>query len=402
VLEVHEGGDAANPLKQFVWDVRYVDAPVVRFRDGNTDGDYDDAGDDTLYYTTDANMNVTALVDTDGDVVERYAYDAYGQVTVLNGANGTDPDVDGSTVFEWDIDADGASDVANEILFAGYSFDAETGLYHVRHRMYHATLGRWIQRDPAGYVDGVGLYEYVGSRPGGKSDPTGLMWEMNPDRWPYNDPAAKAAGRAAAKRAWNTVVKGVQAAWDWLTKSPKGCDAIQAWFDDYGEDVKYGDPSMGATSMGSGASDPNIRRVRYNVSRPPITTAHNVAGTFAGAREGVPHNKELSDLAHKERPPGGGPEPTTGRGRQMEANADAAVYGMDQATKQLDQLVNTINKATFDGWCETSFGGLFTSRAGWSMGGTVSGTVLPSRHSRRLSHGEAQKVLRDWCGIEAP
>jgi hypothetical protein len=159
---------------------------------------------------------------------------------------------------------------------------------------------------------------------------------------------------------------------------------------------------MGATSMGSGASDPNIRRVRYNVSRPPITTAHNVAGTFAGAREGVPHNKELSDLAHKERPPGGGPEPTTVRGRQMEANADAAVYGMDQATKQLDQLVNTINKATFDGWCETSFGGLFTSRAGWSMGGTVSGTVLPSRHSRRLSHGEAQKVLRDWCGIEAP
>ncbi|MFO8014092.1 MAG: hypothetical protein R6X20_12400 [Phycisphaerae bacterium] len=62
VLEVHEGGDAANPLKQFVWDVRYVDSPVVRFHDADTDGTIDD----TLYYTTDANMNVTALVDTDG------------------------------------------------------------------------------------------------------------------------------------------------------------------------------------------------------------------------------------------------------------------------------------------------------------------------------------------------
>ena len=48
VLEVHEGGDAANPLKQFVWDVRYIDAPVVRFHDGDTNGTIDD----TLYYTT--------------------------------------------------------------------------------------------------------------------------------------------------------------------------------------------------------------------------------------------------------------------------------------------------------------------------------------------------------------
>ena len=35
---------------------------------------------------------VTAVVDgSDGDVVERYAYDPYGRVTVLNGADGTDP-----------------------------------------------------------------------------------------------------------------------------------------------------------------------------------------------------------------------------------------------------------------------------------------------------------------------
>lgn len=30
-----------------------------------------------LYYLTDANMNVTALADPDGDVVERYAYGPY-------------------------------------------------------------------------------------------------------------------------------------------------------------------------------------------------------------------------------------------------------------------------------------------------------------------------------------
>jgi len=164
VLEVHEGGDAANPLKQFVWDVRYIDAPVVRFHDGDTNGTIDD----TLYYTTDANMNVTALVDTDGHVVERYAYDAYGQVTVLHGAD----DADGA-VTEWEEDT-GGSDWDNRVLYAGYRFDPETGLYHVRHRVYHATLGRWIQRDPAGYVDGMNFAEYVAATPLMATDPLGL------------------------------------------------------------------------------------------------------------------------------------------------------------------------------------------------------------------------------------
>jgi len=80
VLEVHEGGDADHPLKQFVWDLRYVDAPVVRFRDAGTDGTIDD----TLYYTTDANMNVTALVAADGTVAERYTYDPYGTRTIYD------------------------------------------------------------------------------------------------------------------------------------------------------------------------------------------------------------------------------------------------------------------------------------------------------------------------------
>ena len=32
-------------------------------------------------------------------------------------------------------------------------------------RHYVPGHGRWLQRDPAGYVDGMSLYEYVSSRP---------------------------------------------------------------------------------------------------------------------------------------------------------------------------------------------------------------------------------------------
>ena len=51
----------------------------MRFRDGNTDGDLIDEGDDTLYYCHDANFNVTALIDTGGTVAKRYTYHPYGK-----------------------------------------------------------------------------------------------------------------------------------------------------------------------------------------------------------------------------------------------------------------------------------------------------------------------------------
>jgi RHS repeat-associated protein len=117
----------------------------------NRSADYADAEDSIVYYTNDANFNVTALVDESGNVIERYAYDPYGERTVLDA--------------DFSADADGLSDVDNNILYAGYHFDPETTLYHVRNRMYDSELGRWIQRDPLGYVDGMSVYEYVRSTP---------------------------------------------------------------------------------------------------------------------------------------------------------------------------------------------------------------------------------------------
>jgi len=41
------------------------------------------------------------------------------------------------------------------------------------HAYYHPTVGRWIQRDPIGYADGMNLYEYVRGRPQDLRDPGG-------------------------------------------------------------------------------------------------------------------------------------------------------------------------------------------------------------------------------------
>ena len=132
--------------------------------DGDGDPDDGDLGktdsglDERLYYCTDAGCNVTALVTAAGTVVERYAYDPYGQPIFYDGSWGSQS----------------SSSHGNAILYGGYYFDAETGFYHVRNRMYHAQLGRWHQRDPLGYVDGMSLYEYCGSGPIDGVDPSGL------------------------------------------------------------------------------------------------------------------------------------------------------------------------------------------------------------------------------------
>jgi len=167
--------DTLAPQYQFVWSTRYIDAPILR-------DDFTVYGvmDGRIYYLTDANFNVTALVDeVDVDswqVVERYMYDPYGAVTVLDGgpADPDNPGGEGDT--EWDPDPNGVSDHLNPILYCGYYYDLETGLYHVGRRSYHPYLGRWMQRDPIGHIDGMSLYEYCRTRPGAGTDPSGLLY----------------------------------------------------------------------------------------------------------------------------------------------------------------------------------------------------------------------------------
>ena len=144
---------------QYVWDVRYIDAPICRDEDVNDNDVCTDADptDEHLFYTQDANFNVTALIDgSDGSVVRRYEYDPYGQPTFLTAAFASSTNVE-----------------ENEILYAGYRYDPETALHQVRHRYYHADLGRFVTRDPDGYVDGMNLYQYCGSGPVSATDPMG-------------------------------------------------------------------------------------------------------------------------------------------------------------------------------------------------------------------------------------
>ena len=64
--------------------------------------------------------------------------------------------------------------------FTGREYDAETGLYHFRARVYDPDVGRFVQSDPIRFAAGdLNPYAYSWNDPENWSDPCGLAVTMD-------------------------------------------------------------------------------------------------------------------------------------------------------------------------------------------------------------------------------
>jgi RHS repeat-associated protein len=73
------------------------------------------------------------------------------------------------------LDSAGTAPFDVHYRWAGREWDAETGLYFFRSRMFDPTDERFIQEDPSGHEGGPNLYAYGDGDPTTGRDPTGLM-----------------------------------------------------------------------------------------------------------------------------------------------------------------------------------------------------------------------------------
>jgi RHS repeat-associated protein len=120
-----------------------------------------DASRGDLRYHLDRMGNVSFLLDSDGDGIERYTYDAFGAPSV------TDWDGNNPRSYSW---------YGNRFMFTGREYFPEFGLYDYRNRFYYPTIGRFLQTDPIGFDAGdMNLFRYCGSDPINGSDPLGLQ-----------------------------------------------------------------------------------------------------------------------------------------------------------------------------------------------------------------------------------
>jgi RHS repeat-associated protein len=145
---VEERDDEDNLSQQYVYG-NYIDEVLMMDRNGDGDDSAIEGGDQRLHYHQDALFSVYAVTDEVGQILESYFYDPFGKVMIFDENGNPVPPNPWGTAH---------SAIANPYLFTGRRFDEETGLYYYRARYYDANEGRFISRDPSGYVDGMNLY----------------------------------------------------------------------------------------------------------------------------------------------------------------------------------------------------------------------------------------------------
>ena len=121
------------------------------------------------YYLKNGQGDVVAILDASGNIVAKYAYDAWGKLLSVTDAAGNDKSADASFIGN-----------INPIRYRSYYYDTETGLYYLQSRYYDPEVGRFVNADDIMGVNediyAYNLFAYCGNNPVCRADSGGQSW----------------------------------------------------------------------------------------------------------------------------------------------------------------------------------------------------------------------------------
>ena len=124
---------------------------------------------DTYLYEKNIQGDVVAVYEYDGDLVVRYAYNAWGAVS--------------ETEYGSEYDEESFEVLCNPFRYRGYYYDTDTGFYYVSSRYYDPEVGRWINPDDVeclgteGELISYNLFAYCLNNPENRTDVNG-NWSL--------------------------------------------------------------------------------------------------------------------------------------------------------------------------------------------------------------------------------
>ena len=258
----------------FVYDASGQPIGMSHFQDGTLV--------DTYLYEKNIQGDVVAVYEYDGDLVVRYAYNAWGAVS--------------ETEYGSEYDESSFAVECNPFRYRGYYYDTETGLYYVSSRYYDPEIGRWINADNViagvgGDLKGYNLFAYCFDNPVNMDDQAGNWpkWIKNTVKWVAKNivkPVVKTVQKTLSKvdltYSTGVNVSGTPSAWIFngqigISMDTKGNVAIQA---SGGGGITGGDPGISITRYQSVTNAPNIDKLN--------DAYYQVGGSIAVPIEGVP------------------------------------------------------------------------------------------------------------------
>jgi len=114
------------------------------------------------YYHVDGIGSITGISNTNGEIVQSYAYSSFGETKVYDQA--------GTLIDPIQMQ------VKSPYGYTSREFDFETEKYQYRARDYIPSIGRFVSEDPIGFAGrDLNIYRYVENNPSNFTDPSGLI-----------------------------------------------------------------------------------------------------------------------------------------------------------------------------------------------------------------------------------